>query len=146
MDQQEEPQRQGVGPAGRRVWLRQRLMAQRRGGFGMGQRGGFGQGAGGGRFPLLAMLLQGRQGRGFQGQGRLGRGLGLAGRAFEGPAGPDAPAAGDQREMLVQRAARLEKLLQTTYEQIEQLDAQSAKAEPEVVEDGAAAPEEPGRP
>lgn len=117
------------------------------GGGGFGQGGGFAQGGGfrqgmaggqgGGGLGRLAQFLQMRQQQGQgPGAGGFGGGRGAfgGGDPFGGAMGQAGADPGSQREMLVQRAARLEKLLQTTYAQIEKLDADAAGAQGPVMD------------
>jgi len=66
----------------------------------------------------------------------MGMGGGGFGGFGAGQTGLDADPA-NQREVLMQRAARLEKLLQTTYQQIEKLDEELAAAQEAVVDTSA---------
>jgi hypothetical protein len=154
----------GNAAGGRRARIMQILAARRQGGQGgaagqgggpggrFGQGGGRWQGGGGGGWQGGG----GRQGGGFGGGGRFGQGAGqqgpLAGggmgQRFGGGglgrrgggqgggtnAGLSSDEIASEREALMQRVARLEKLLENTYKQLEELDALEPSPEGEVLE------------
>jgi hypothetical protein len=126
-------QQAGNPAGGRRARILERL-AQRQGAQGAGPAGGrLGQGrlgrwqGQGGRGGRLEAFLRRRQGD--QGQGPLG-GF-LRQRRVRGGANQ---VEGDERELLMRRAERLEKLLEETYEQLEKLEASATRPDQDILE------------